>query len=288
MSNPSIPFDPTNPGHVFACLGFLELSETFTGETKAAFRLDGPGGPRFELMSLKDPDPFSTVLEFLEHAQVTMLIPQGSELRYENKTDAMDYTETSSDVFPCPEPEKPEPLPVLLKKGSREFLITTWTNGAVKDNTKFWTGSRGMPGAVLARNALALVRGSILASRPDPFSLSAPQSSSFRFDRRRDTVPLRAGFSINNHRRKIIPMGYPLVEILAAIGLTHARPIRVNPSNGMLYQYSFIVDHLLSAVFHRAALGVAPLPFRTKTYSMTMDWAGQPGKARCIAFVTER
>ena len=65
------------------------------------------------------------------------------------------------------------------------------------------------------------------AHADDPFAVDALQSGSFRLDWRRDYVPLHAGFSPNVHG-SVVMRGYPVVELLAAIGLTHARPVRHN------------------------------------------------------------
>nr|RDS95485.1 hypothetical protein DWF04_11310 [Cereibacter sphaeroides f. sp. denitrificans] len=59
--------------------------------------------------------------------------------------------------------------------------------------------------------------------RLSPFAFSAPQSSSFRFDRRLDYMPIDAGFSPNRHDG-ITMVGSPVAELLAANGLRYARP----------------------------------------------------------------
>jgi CRISPR-associated protein Csx14 len=123
----------------------------------------------------------------------------------------------------------------------------------------------------------------------DPFSVSAPQSSSFRFDWRRDYVPIDAGFSLNEHG-KLEPRGYPLVEILAAIGLANARPARLRK---LEYRYGVVGRAHASDPAHlplpfvRAALGCAPLPFPFRRFRMDLDWPGQENQARCITTVSE-
>jgi CRISPR-associated protein Csx14 len=117
-------------------------------------------------------------------------------------------------------------------------------------------------------------------------------SSSFRFDWRRDYIPIDAGFSLNMHSG-MLPRGYPLVEILAAIGLSHARPRRVTK---LEYRYAVAgrsasqqdeESALLPALFVRAALGAAELPFPTRNFTMQLDWPGQENQARCITTVRE-
>jgi CRISPR-associated protein Csb3 len=139
----------------------------------------------------------------------------------------------------------------------------------------------------LARDALELIR----SLKPQPnlplFDMSATQSSSFRFDWRRDSIALDAGFAVNAHN-DILMAGYPIVELLAAIGVSHARPARLTKLH---YRYGVVGvesrDRLLDAVFLRAALGCAPLPFPRRVFSMHLGWPGQENQARCITDVVE-
>jgi CRISPR-associated protein Csx14 len=118
-------------------------------------------------------------------------------------------------------------------------------------------------------------------------SIEAPQSSSFRFDWRRDYVPMNVGFSPNEHA-DLTMIGFPLVEILAAIGVTNARPQRIDKLN---YRYGVAAGlangHLLRPILLRAALGCTSLPFPRRSFRMKLDWPGQENQARCIVDVTE-
>lgn len=116
----------------------------------------------------------------------------------------------------------------------------------------------------------------------DPFGLAAPMTSSFRFDWRRDYVPLDAGFSLNAHG-SMTTIGYPLVELLAAIGMQNARPERINKLN---YLYS-VANEMLPISIARAVLGSAELGLSIRTFRMRLDWPGQEGQARCIVEVRE-
>ena len=125
----------------------------------------------------------------------------------------------------------------------------------------------------------------------DPFALSAPQTISFRFDWRRDYIPAQDGFSPNSHKNGPVPIfmvGFPLVEILAAIGMTHARPSR---KAKLEYRYGVLgydKGPFVEPVFHRAALGAesAPIPGRSfRRFVMYLDWPGQEDQARCITQV---
>jgi CRISPR-associated protein Csx14 len=126
----------------------------------------------------------------------------------------------------------------------------------------------------------------------DPFNAPARQSSSFRFDWRRDYVPLDIGFSLNVHSGdRFCTIGYPIVELLAAIGLTHARPARPKRSSKLEYRYSVVSaddgTQLLDPIFHRAALGAVRLPFPQRFFQMNLGWPGKEGQARCITTVEE-
>jgi CRISPR-associated protein Csb3 len=110
-------------------------------------------------------------------------------------------------------------------------------------------------------------------------------TSSFRFDWRRDYVPLDAGFSLNQHGA-MTTIGYPFVELLAAIGLQNARPQRPDPRDKLIYRYS-ISSAMLPTAFARAVLGCANIGFPIRTFRMRLDWPGQEGQARCIVEARE-
>ena len=85
-------------------------------------------------------------------------------------------------------------------------------------------------------------------------------------------------------------MGFPLVEILAAVGMTNARPYRTNK---LEYRYSVFGRQngcLLDPIFLRIAIGAEknPIPsFPFRRFTMQLDWPGKENQARCIANVTE-
>jgi CRISPR-associated protein Csx14 len=87
-------------------------------------------------------------------------------------------------------------------------------------------------------------------------------------------------------------VGYPLVELFAAVGLSHARPLRPERRNKLLYRYGVIGSdrkdaRLLPPIFLRAALGVEMMPFPQRRFRMNLGWPGQENQARCITTVTE-
>ncbi len=291
----SIPVDLLNPGQVFACLGLMELSDVLCseenqrGNTKAGFDWSDEASPRFVVEVQRDVHPVTCALTFLEKARVSTISVEGSghvEETWKKRPLTMEFCR---DSYPFPLPEKTAKLVAKLSDGESDFMLTHWGDGSLpnqltagRDNVKFWAGSGGLPGAALLRDALSGARPLIKAYMQNPFALSTLMSSSFRFDWRRDYIPLDAGFSLNQHK-SMVPGGYPLVEVLAAIGMTHARPFRVNRSNKYEYQYG-VVGELIPMTFLRAALGMSSLPFLIRSFTMQL----KPIKdARCITTVQE-
>lgn len=288
-----VPVDLTNPGQVFACLGFTEAADVLMGEAEGGFDWQHSDSVRFRLAASGEEAPVARVLRFLDEATVHAFAPQGSK----NDTEKW-HVETvrgeSGCPFPFPDPESPAKLPARLVDGDGNDIVIDYWGDATRrrDNVKFWAGSGGYPGAALTRDALDLIRGRVADRTADPFAVDALQSGSFRFDWRRDYVPIDAGFSPNAHDQ-VVMRGYPVVELLAAIGLTHARPARRNKlsySYGVAGVAGLAGEDLYDLIFLRAALGsrrrsFPGMPFRT--FHMQLDWPGRENDARCITSVIE-
>lgn len=288
MAKHSIPVDLFNPGQVFACLGFLEAADVLCGEAEGGFDWRDEADTRFHLRAAGDDSPVEAVLRFLAEAKVKAIAPHGSKNRTD-KRKVMTSLLKQGEPFPYPDPSSPATLPARLEANGKAILLDYWGDATIRDNAKFWAGSGGYPGAALTVDALALIRDHIEEAIDDPFALSALQSSSFRFDWRRDYISLDIGFSPNDHKKDIHMVGYPLVELLAAIGLSHARPQR---QKKLSYRYGIVAgnrdnDFLLAPIFLRAALGCAELPFSQRFFHMELGWPGQKNQARCILDVIE-
>ncbi len=289
MADASIPVDLFNPGQVFACLGFMEAAEVLVGGAMAAFDWSGQGA-RFLLSAAGPEQPIQLVLDFLAGAEVVALAPSDTAaLDAWNKTWGRAERLPVGAAFPFPDPPSPATLPALLRNGSRGLHFEHWGDQTLRDNVKFWAGAGGYPGAALLRDALELARRDCSNAAADPFSVRAPQSSSFRLDWRRDYIPIDAGFSLNEHAGKIETVGYPLVEILAALGLANARPQRETKLD---YRYGVLGKPgpgiaLFPKAWMRAALGASELPFPCRRFRMLLGWPGKEGQARAITTVTE-
>ena len=292
MAESRIPVDLLNPGHVFACLGILEAADVLLGDAKGAFDWSPGIETTFRISAAESTPPVKRVMQFLEKATMQTRAPAGSSNIDAWKSGWGDVPQSNAleDTFPFPDPASPATLPVVLRDSDGHAVtIDYWGDATKRDNVKFWAGSGGYPGVALLRDALEGIRGDLLSHANNPFALSVEQSSSFRFDWRRDYIPVQDGFSPNKHPN-IQMVGFPVVEVLAAIGMTNARPYR---KTKLEYKYAVLGYRnglLLDPVFHRAALGaekspVSGWPFRR--FDMYLDWPGQEGQARCIIQVTE-
>ena len=292
MTESVIPVDLWNPGQVFACLGIMEASDILLGKVVAAFDWKD-GEATFQLSAAGSERPVERVLRFLEESEVLSRVPTRSRNNLKcwkkswGETPEIDSLDSP---FPFPDPNTFATVPGLLRdRAGNEIAIEYWGDATERDNVKFWAGSGGYPGVALLRDTILTIRNEASSHVSDPFSLPKVLTSSFRFDWRRDYIPIQDGFSPNKHGKTIQMVGFPLVEILAAIGMTNARP---NRRTKLEYSYGVLgnVTNLLDPVFHRVALGadrspVPGMPFRR--FLMHLDWPDQEGIARCITQVNE-
>lgn len=289
VAEASIPVDLLNPGQVFACIGLAEAANILLGDAEGCFDWSNRDAARFRLHASGDQNPIERVLRFISQATVKAEAPHGSTNLATWNTSWGELPDELSNGLPYPsaDPASPATLVAALRTSEGAIRIDHWAD-TVRDNVKFWAGAGGYPGAALAGDALGLVRDSAVAFAKDPFALAAPQSSSFRLDWRRDYVPIDAGFSLNAHGDAVQTVGYPLVELLGAIGLTHARPKRLNK---LEYRYGVVGTSgemvWLPLSFLRAALGTTAMPFETRRFNMSLSWPGKEGQARAITQVTE-
>ena len=296
MADSTIPVDLLNPGQVFACLGILEVADVLLGDAAAAFDWNGGRKTTFRVSAAGSISPVERAMRFLEEARIVAHAPSGSSNLEGWKASWGDMPEVNDagDPFPFPDPNSPATLPVVMRDSTgNEVIIDHWGDATRRDNVKFWAGAQGKPGVAILRESIELVRAKMRHHNDDPFAVSAAQTISFRFDWRRDYIPVQDGFSPNRHKSGILPIfmvGFPLVEIFSVIGMTYARPKR---KTKLEYHYGVLgrdKGPLLPPIFHRAALGAEtnPIPGRSfRRFVMHLDWPGREGQARCITHVRE-
>ena len=293
MAESVIPVDLLNPGQVFACLGILETADVLLGDATGAFDWHSDQETMFRVSAADVEPPVERILRFLEESHIVTRAPAGSANPDAWKTSwgGPPQVDASGDPFPFPDPNSPATLPVVLRNDAgNEVVLDYWGDATRRDNVKFWAGAAGYPGAAIVRDAIEIVRGRMRQHVSNPFALSGAQTNSFRFDWRRDYIPVQDGFSPNKHGKDIQMVGFPLVEVLAAIGMTHARPRR---KTKLEYRYGVLGRDngpLLEPMFHRAALGAdtGPVPgLSFRRFVMHLDWPGQEDQARCITQVLE-
>lgn len=278
MTESRIPVDLLNPGQVLACVGLMECEAAKVGANASpatgAFEAQGATEGAFVLSSPVGVT-IAAICADLAGAEVVAIAPHGSGL--EDKSVRTEHGPPH--IFPAAPPDKPSALPIRIDAGDWSVPVSSWAEGNAegRDNAKFWAGN--YTGASAAELALKLVSAGHLKSE-DPFSFAAPQSSSFRLDWRRDYIPIDSGFS-PNVQGKVEMIGYPLVELLAVIGLEHARPFRPNSRDKLRYEYAVpILPSPLTLL--RAAVGGAETGLPIRRFSMKLGWPGQEGQARCI------
>lgn len=292
VAESSVPVDLLNPGQVFACLGLVEAAELLIGDVEGVFDWTEPSAVRFWLRARGNTSPVAKVLAFLAEAEVYGEAPACSPNHEVWKsTWGRIRSRPREDGYSIPDPPSPATVVGVLQSGFETITIDHWgDSGTQRDDAKFWAGMSGKPGVALVREALDAVRAQLPTAVADPFSLSAAQDSTFRLDWRHDYIPIDAGFSLNAHGSRFVGVGFPLVEVLGAIGLTHARPVRCTK-----YEYEYgvigcdrdVEKAWFQPSFLRAALGNALLPFSSRRFRMMLGRTGDKDVARTITTVTE-
>lgn len=304
MAEGSIPVDLFNPGQVFACIGFAEAADVLLGGAEGCFDWSIRDAARFRLRASGHANPIEHVLRFLSHATVTAEAPHRSV-----SIDGWLRTWGSPPVplpkgapYPSADPDSAALLVVLLEAGEQRLRLDYWADATQnskypivvtgRDNAKLWGGSRGYPAAALARDLLQDIRGADSDRVVEaPFDVAAPQANSYNLDWRRNYIPIDAGFSLNEHKNTMSTTGFPIVEILGALGLANARPRRIGTKYDLRYDYGVVGSSRdvvwLPLAFLRAALGVSATPFEMRRFRMFLGWPGKEGQARAITQVTE-
>lgn len=310
MAAASIPVNLFNPGQVFACLGFLEVADMLLGDAEGGFDWTDEANVRFRIRVRSEENAFAVVLRFLARAEVYPLAPSGysdtpptkeSENSTEDERDdligATGFRFSGS--FPNRRGDRMA-LPIRFESsGGLALDIGHWADGSNRNDFKLYAGNRSAhsiacamlrgtrektktSGTVGAIKTLGLAtlwdqRSSDLIA--SPFDVLTGTGGSFNFDPRGGWTGLDAGYSPNVHSDHWIA-GSPVVEILAACGLEHARPEEYETRKVRYGAWCGLLPPLLA----RPALGAADvaLPVRRFRFELIMS-----GKNKVVTFARE-
>ena len=309
MTTASIPVDLSNPGQVFACLGFLETADAFFGNAEGGFDWSDSSNTRFELKADGDDNPFEQVLGVLAQAMSQEVEPTGWPGEKAAGAAVADcFPSQLLDHFDKKEKKWTRTsLPVLISipQGQKRssVTLTSWTDGSSRPLFKLYSGNRSAHS--IARNMLKGKRAKPTRKVPDgrveskglgqlwqekrvqlvaaPFNVLCSMGGSFNFDPRGGWTALDAGFSPDQQSKSGLLDGIsasPVVEILAAWGLDHARPDEYKTRQ---VRYG-VWQGLVPAMLARAALsGVEVVrPFRRFRFTLALS-----GKNKVVTFATE-
>lgn len=294
MAEASIPVDLFNPGQVFACLGLQEAADIVLGNAEGGFDWSDESNVRFRLAAAGEENPVEVVLEYLASVDVVEIEPA-------NWPGEQSHNAIRSEVFPSPLTDhyiKSDhkwsrmklPCRVIFKDTNVSIDLFGWSDGSSRPDFKLYAGNR--TGASIARDMLFGKRGNPtkknldgkLETRgflqlweecaeqliKDPFHLTCPLGGTFNMDPRGGWVQIDLGFS-PNELKDIWVMSSPLVEILAVLGLEHARP-----DEYATRQVRYAVwGEMIPSILARAALSGAEIGVDLLRFRFPLDLSGK-------------
>jgi CRISPR-associated protein Csx14 len=296
-----------NPGQVLASLGFLEAACVLCSGARGGFDWSNANDVRFVLHANGDDNPFARVLEFLAKAKLNRIAPINyrDPTKQEKGTQEAKHPEadvSSNDLLPsdCFAGRVPDPmtLPIRLTLADRSVDVSHWADDSSRNTFKLFAGNRSA--ASIARAMLTGTREkprtgqdfgklktkglkSLWEKNPGdltqrPFDVLTPMGGSFNFDPRGAWTPLEAGYSPDVQKHGVAAS--PVVEILAAIGLEHARPAVDQGEKGRLVRYAAWGEPLSPLLARPALAGCRfGVPLRTFRFEFALS-----GKNKVVNF----
>lgn len=262
MSAARIPVDLLNPGQVFACMGFLEIAHALFGDAEAGFDWEQSGPSWFQLRSGASENPIRAVLGFLSTAKLLKIEPADSSRTFPSR---------SVDPFTPP---------LALEADRTRVFLSHWCDDSSRNSFKLFAGQQ--KSGSIAEQMLAEIRrlyethGNLA---DDPFSFTCPLGgSTFKFDPRKSWTAIDAGYSPDEQQHEVVAS--PLVELLAALGLEHARPYEVKPR---LVRYA-VWRGFLPPILARPALAGANLGLPLRRFQFALEMSG---KNKIVTFAEE-
>jgi len=298
----SIPVDLKSPGQVLACMGFLEAAEVLLGGVEGHFDWS-EAQATFVLRADGDRNPFVVVLEFVSKANISELTPigyvEGGATDYDDNgeadstpSDSEDGGESDDDnpgevqgrvttpAFPSGEGDR-NALPVQLVANGRRLTISHWADGSSREPFKLYSGNRSA--RLIASNMLEAVRSLWEVKHTNllkaPLDVVLPIKGKFNFDPRAGWVAIDAGYSPKEQGHGVDTS--PVVELLAAVGLEHTRPMVVVTTDAGLRKALYgratyaVWGQPLPPMLARAALVGAGMNLPQRRYSFDLRASGK-------------
>lgn len=190
--------------------------------------------------------------------------------------------------FPSGEGDR-NSLPIQLVAGDVQLAVSHWADGSSRNDFKLYSGNRSAnriatqmlqgvrekpkknqsTGDLKNRGLQQLWQEQRDALLETPFDVVTPMGGSFNFDPRGAWTAIDAGYSPNTQKDGIAAS--PVVEILAAIGLEHARPDEYETRK---IRYS-VWGSPLPPMLGRAALAGADLKVPMRQFEFELDLSGK-------------
>jgi CRISPR-associated protein Csx14 len=190
--------------------------------------------------------------------------------------------------FPSAEGDR-NALPIQLMDDGCRLTVSHWADGSSRDSFKLYSGNRsanriatqmlqGVRAKPKRNKSIDEVRNRGLQQLwqeqrevllEAPFDVVTPMGGSFNFDPRGAWTAMDAGYSPNTQKDGIAAS--PIVEILAAIGLEHARPDQYETRK---VRYA-VWGHPLPPMLARAALAGADLKLPMRRFEFELDLSGK-------------
>jgi CRISPR-associated protein Csx14 len=297
MAQARIPVDIFNPGQVFACMGFLEAAHTLLGYAEGGFDWTSESGVHFVFCAGGMENPVKAALEFLVKAELRQLAPRGyvnpnsEQSQKQNKgkkdktngigvADAAANPPVLVETFPAPHGDRLA-LPIRFERNGCALDVTHWCDASSRNPFKLYAGQQR--GVAIAQQMVTAIRQLLEQSREqcidDPFgAVASLGGSSFKFDARKAWTAIDAGYSPDEQSQTV--EASPVVEMLAAIGLEHARPDEFETRQ---VRYG-IWKGLLPLALARPAFGGARLGVPLRVFRFMLDLAG---KNKIVTFAHE-
>ena len=282
MADASIPVNLFNPGQVFASLGFLEVADVLLGEAEGGFDWSNEESTRFCLRANGHENPFAAVLQFLAESEIRCYGPLG-------------FVSTPAKSGS----RKQDGENAGLQSGVRIFEIGHWADGSSRHRFKLYAGNRsgysivsdmirGKRDKPRKKDADGELKTKGLSSLwaecssdlvAKPFDVLTAMGGSFNFDPRGGWTAIDAGYSLNEHSDHAISSS-PVVEILAACGLEHTRPVEFEKRKVCYGAWNGCAPPILA----RAAFSGADVSLVVRKFRFALNLSG---KNKVVTFAEE-